>query len=220
MRKHSWSVRSARLVAACALFAFGLIGCGAIVFEGEAPIVVTGTPPAPPAPATPPPPPPPPPPPTPQRVSVTADHIEITEKIQFDVNAATIKPESNGLLDEIVQVLKAHTEIKKVSIEGHTDGDGPAAKNKTLSEQRAAAVMQYLVDHGIAAGRLASKGHGESKPIGDNNTPEGKEKNRRVEFVITEQDTVQKTYEVDPTTGERREVTGGKAISMKKEGVR
>ncbi len=217
MRKHSWLSRSAHLIALCAFFALPLVGCGAIVFEGETPIVATGTPPTPPEPPAPPPPPPP---PAPQRVTVNADRIEISEKIQFDVDAATIKPESHGLLNEIVEVLKAHPEIKKVSIEGHTDGDGPGPKNKTLSEQRAAAVMAYLTEHGIEAGRLTSKGHGESKPIGDNNTPEGKEKNRRVEFVITQQEAVQRTYEVDPATGQRREVNGGKALSFKKEGAR
>ena len=144
----------------------------------------------------------------------------ITEKIQFDVNAATIDHASDSLLNEIVDVLNAHAEIKKVSIEGHTDGDGPANKNLKLSQQRAAAVMQYLVEHGIEAARLTSKGLGETMPIGDNATPEGKEANRRVEFVITEQDAVEKTYEVDPATGERREVTSGKRLSPKKAGAR
>lgn len=220
MIQRSWFLQSKRLVATCAFFALPLMACGAIVFEGAAPIAVTGTPPAPPPPPEPVEPPPPPPPPPPTRVTVSADHIEITEMIQFDVNLATIKTESHGLLNEIVEVFKAHPEIKKVSIEGHTDGDGPAAKNKTLSEQRAASVMAYLVEHGVEASRMTSKGLGETKPIGDNNTPEGKEKNRRVEFVITQQEEVQKVFEVDPATGERREVQGGKQLSIKKDGAR
>jgi OOP family OmpA-OmpF porin len=70
--------------------------------------------------------------------------------------------------------------------------------------------MEYLVSHGIEAGRLTAKGFGESKPIATNDTPEGKEQNRRVEFLITEQEELTKTYEIDPKTGKRREVEAEK----------
>ncbi len=124
----------------------------------------------------------------PKRVEVKADHLEITEKIQFELDRADIKSESHGLLDEIVQVLREHPQIKKVDVNGHTDSDGADNYNQDLSDRRAKSVVAYLTGHGIDAARLTSKGFGESKPIADNGTSAGKEQNRRVEFLITEQD--------------------------------
>jgi outer membrane protein OmpA-like peptidoglycan-associated protein len=178
-----------------------------MAFSDTSSIVVAGTPPAPPPPPPPPPAPPPPPPPEPKRVEVTQDKLNITEKIQFDVDKTTIKSESHGLLDEIVSVIKENSFIKKISIEGHTDSDGGDKYNLKLSDGRAKAVMAYLVEHGIDADRLTAKGFGESKPMADNATADGKEKNRRVEFLITEQKEITKTYEIDPKTGEKREVS-------------
>jgi OOP family OmpA-OmpF porin len=173
-----------------------------MAFSDRSSLVITGE--------GPPPPEPPPvaeaPPPAPKRVEVTADKIVITEKIQFDVDKTTIKPESNGLLDELVAVIKDNPQIKKLSIEGHTDGDGSDKYNMRLSDGRAKSVMEYFTSHGVDAGRLAAKGFGESKPLASNDTPEGKETNRRVEFLITEQDEVKKTFEIDPKTGKRREI--------------
>jgi outer membrane protein OmpA-like peptidoglycan-associated protein len=176
---------------------------GSLAFSDSSPLVVVGTPPPPPPPPEPPPPPPP---PAPKRVELTQDQIVIHDKIQFETNKAVIKPESFGLLDEITAAIRDATQIKKLSIEGHTDDVGADKYNQKLSDQRAASVKAYLVEHGIDAGRLASKGWGESKPVGDNATEEGKEKNRRVEFIIVEQEVVKKTYEIDPATGEKREL--------------
>jgi hypothetical protein len=67
-------------------------------------------------------------------------------------------------------------------------------------------VLDYLVEKGIDAARLTSKGFGETKPIAKNDTPEGQEQNRRVEFIITEQEDVTKTFEIDPKTGKKKEV--------------
>lgn len=106
----------------------------------------------------------------------------ITHGINFDYNKATIKPESMGTLNAIVQILKDNPAIK-FEIGGHTDSDGDAAYNLTLSQQRADAVKGELVKMGIDGGRLSTKGYGETKPIADNTTPEGKANNRRVEFV-------------------------------------
>jgi OOP family OmpA-OmpF porin len=179
-----------------------LVACGGpLSFVDQNPIAVVGDPP-PPLPA----PPPPKPEPTPERVSVKQDRIEIKDKILFDVDRATIKPESNGLLDEIVTVIQKNQQLRKISIEGHTDSDGSDQHNQKLSEARAGAVKAYLLQHGVSEQRLASAGFGESKPIADNGTADGKEQNRRVEFLIKEQDDVTKVYEVDPKTGERREV--------------
>lgn len=106
----------------------------------------------------------------------------VANGIRFDVNKATLKPESMGIINEIAALMKQHPEIK-FSIEGHTDSDGDDAFNQTLSEQRAATVEAALKKLGIASERLSSKGWGESKPIDNNSTPEGKANNRRVEFV-------------------------------------
>jgi OOP family OmpA-OmpF porin len=194
--------RSSAVTTLC-LLALVLGGCSStIAFSDSSSIPIEGTLPPPP----PPPAPKPEPPPQPKRVEVTADRIVIHDKILFEVDKAVIRTESHGLMDEITQVMKDNAQILKISIEGHTDGDGSAKYNQSLSDKRAGAVLQYLVDHGVAQERLVSKGFGESKPIGDNATPEGKEANRRVEFIILEQADVKKTYEIDPKTGEKREV--------------
>jgi len=106
----------------------------------------------------------------------------IANGIRFDVNKATLLPESMGVINEIAALLKDHPEVN-FSVEGHTDSDGDEAKNQTLSEQRAKAVMDRLISMGIASNRLKSNGWGANKPIGENGTAEGKANNRRVEFV-------------------------------------
>ncbi len=119
-----------------------------------------------------------------QRVKVTATRLELNEKVYFDTNKSTIKPASYGLLDEVAQVLVAHPEVAKVRIEGHTDNTGSAAVNTELSQARAAAVRDYLVGKGVARDRLDAKGYGPSRPIADNKTAQGREANRRVDFMI------------------------------------
>lgn len=106
-----------------------------------------------------------------------------TTAILFDVNTASLKPESMGVIKEIAAVLKEHGDIK-ISITGHTDSDGMEAANLTLSQKRAAAVKEALVNEfSIDAARIETDGNGESAPIDDNKTKEGKAANRRVEFV-------------------------------------
>ena len=106
----------------------------------------------------------------------------VTHGINFDVDKATIKPESMGTLNMIVGVLKDNPDIK-FEIDGHTDNSGTAAHNLTLSQQRSDAVKDQLVKMGVDASRLTAKGFGDSKPVSDNTTLEGKATNRRVEFV-------------------------------------
>jgi outer membrane protein OmpA-like peptidoglycan-associated protein len=106
----------------------------------------------------------------------------ISHGIRFDVNKATIRPEAMGELNAIAKVLTSNPALK-VEIGGHTDSDGDAAANLSLSERRADAVKAQLVALGIAATRLTTKGYGATKPVADNATFEGKAANRRVEFV-------------------------------------
>lgn len=102
--------------------------------------------------------------------------------INFDTGKSAIKPESMPIVEQIAALMKAHTDLK-LSIEGHTDNVGTAASNKTLSEQRAKAVLDAVVKQGIAANLMTAVGWGQDKPVADNRTEEGRAKNRRVEIV-------------------------------------
>ena len=113
---------------------------------------------------------------------IMSDGKFVTSGILFDVNKATLKPESMGVINQIIKMMKEHMDLR-LSIEGHTDSDGEQVWNQELSEKRAAAVKDTLVERGIDSSRLETKGYGESKPVGSNSTPEGKANNRRVEFI-------------------------------------
>jgi outer membrane protein OmpA-like peptidoglycan-associated protein len=106
---------------------------------------------------------------------------KVISHILFAVNSATVKPESMGAIQEMAKALKADASVK-LEIGGHTDSDGDATRNMTLSQSRAESVKKILVDQGIDAGRLTAKGYGATKPLGPNDSPEGKANNRRVEF--------------------------------------
>ena len=107
----------------------------------------------------------------------------VTHGILFDVNSATIKPESYGTLKEMATVLKENPDLK-VKIVGHTDADGNDAANLDLSKKRAASVKDFLVkEFGIDESRMQTDGKGEGEPIDKNDTPAGKANNRRVEFI-------------------------------------
>jgi OmpA-OmpF porin, OOP family len=102
--------------------------------------------------------------------------------INFDFGKAELKADGERTVDEIAKMLKNNAGLK-VRIEGHTDNVGSAAANKTLSENRAGAVMSALIRRGIDSSRLTAAGLGSERPIADNRTEEGRAKNRRVELV-------------------------------------
>ena len=102
--------------------------------------------------------------------------------INFDTGKSTIKSESRPIINQIVEMLKANPTLK-ISVEGHTDNVGNPKSNKTLSDERAKAVVSAIVAQGVDAKRLSTAGHGQDKPIADNKTEEGRAKNRRVELV-------------------------------------
>jgi MYXO-CTERM domain-containing protein len=114
--------------------------------------------------------------------------IIILDKVYFDVNKATLRPESHLVLDAVVAVMREYPSLRKVSVEGHTDSDGATEANQTLSQARSETVLEYLVSHGIERTRLTPKGFGEERPILPNTSPAGKSANRRVEFIILEHD--------------------------------
>lgn len=125
----------------------------------------------------------------PKSVYITRDEIKITERIKFDTNSSRIKPASFGILDDVSELLIDHPEIRKIEIAGHTDNVGSEAYNQRLSEGRAQSVREYLLGKGVSRNRIVSRGYGETKPRDTNRTDIGRANNRRVEFVILDQDT-------------------------------
>lgn len=117
-------------------------------------------------------------------VRVTDDKIEILHKVQFETGSDEIRSVSFDLLNEVASTLNDNPDITMVSVEGHTDTAGGASMNRRLSKNRAKSVVVYLEGQGVDSERLTADGFGPDQPIADNDTDEGREKNRRVEFKI------------------------------------
>ena len=113
---------------------------------------------------------------------VMEDGKIVANGIRFDTGKSTLKPESMGVINEIYELMEKYPEME-FSVEGHTDNVGDDSSNMALSADRAERVMKTLIEMGINGDRLSSKGLGESIPMDDNNNPEGRANNRRVEFV-------------------------------------
>ncbi len=118
-------------------------------------------------------------------IRVTRTQVEIKETIEFQTGSATLLGTSSKVLDQIVKVLNDAPDMR-LRIEGHTDNEGGDDANLELSRQRAMAVQKYLVGKGITPSRLEAIGYGETKPIDTNRIPQGRQRNRRVEFHIVE----------------------------------
>jgi OmpA-OmpF porin, OOP family len=108
----------------------------------------------------------------------------VLKNVHFQNNSGELSAESKATLDLVADSLKARGDIKSIEVIGHTDSSGDAAYNQSLSEKRAKAVAAYLVSQGVDGGILSSKGMGESSPIADNRTAEGRAQNRRVELKL------------------------------------
>jgi OmpA-OmpF porin, OOP family len=119
-----------------------------------------------------------------KEVVVTTTNIETKQKVFFAFNRATIMPKSQPLLQEVAKAIRDYQLC--IRVEGHTDNAGKSSDNSVLSQDRAAEIKSFLVDEGIAENRLSSKGYGSLLPIADNATPDGREANRRIEFVVVE----------------------------------
>src|SRR5690606_12311697 len=120
------------------------------------------------------------------RAEVSGERVMILDRIEFDTGDATIRPESEPILDAVRQVLEENPRITKLRVEGHTDSRGGRPMNIELSRRRAASVVQWLVEKGIDRGRLVSQVVGPDRPIEDNGTEAGRQNNRRVEFHIVD----------------------------------
>ena len=133
----------------------------------------------------------------PTSVRVTDGEIIILEQVQFKTGSATILKASDDLLFQVSVVLAEHPEIIKIEVQGHTDNRGGKKYNQKLSQKRAASVVKWLTKKGsVDATRLTSHGYGMQEPLTDNDTPEGRQKNRRVQFKIVEK--TSKKSEVSP----------------------
>ncbi|MBI5548493.1 MAG: OmpA family protein [Deltaproteobacteria bacterium] len=120
-------------------------------------------------------------------VLLTREQVEIHRSILFAFNEARLLPESYSILDEVIDTLLRNSQVRKVRIEGHTDDVGTLEANQALSENRAVAVRDYLVQKGITEDRLMVQGFGKTRPLVDSRTETARAKNRRVQFFIIEQ---------------------------------
>lgn len=119
----------------------------------------------------------------PAQIIVEDGKITILETIRFRPNSSEIDPDSHPIMNQIALALRKHRELDRIEVGGHTDNTGRREYNMRLSRARARSVRQYLLGRGLAPGRLSAQGYGPDKPIGDNNTDEGRGQNRRVEFI-------------------------------------
>jgi OmpA-OmpF porin, OOP family len=104
-------------------------------------------------------------------------------KIRFEPGRASIDPDSAGLLDRLIEIAM-RCPTANIDVAGHTDADGEDAFNQALSEKRAKAVTDYLVNAGLPPDRFTALGYGSSQPVASNDTDEGKAQNRRIEFLV------------------------------------
>jgi len=109
--------------------------------------------------------------------------VRLTSDILFDVDSATLRPESRSTLRELAGNIQRYPD-EVIDVEGHTDSTGTTDHNQVLSERRASSVRQYLVDNGVPARSITAVGYGETRPKSSNSTPEGRQLNRRVEMHI------------------------------------
>ena len=125
--------------------------------------------------------------PTQPNVVVTGKEIKLKKQVHFQHDSAEILPDSQGIIEELAELMVKRADIKNVEVQGHTDDTGAAAYNLRLSQSRAQAVVDAIASHGVDASRMTAKGYGQEKPLVPNSTEANRAKNRRVQVMITEQ---------------------------------
>jgi OOP family OmpA-OmpF porin len=172
-----------------------MFGCQASAQLGNAQQPPPPPPPAPapaptpeptPAAATPPPAPAPAAEPPKSTVTVTGDRLGVPGNIVYETGKAIIKPESEPTLNALKDFMEQNKNFTRIRIEGHTDNVGKSAENMKLSTDRAMAVVTWMTQHGMSKDRFLAVGFGDTKPIADNKTEDGKAQNRRTEFHLAE----------------------------------
>lgn len=116
------------------------------------------------------------------------ERIGLRDKVYFDTDSDRIQERSFDLLNQVAAIMVARPDLQRVRIEGHTDSRGSNRHNLDLSQRRAESVNRYLLEQGVSAERLVPVGYGEDQPVADNGTTEGRAENRRVEFIILQQE--------------------------------
>jgi outer membrane protein OmpA-like peptidoglycan-associated protein len=119
-------------------------------------------------------------------VTIDGGVIKILKPVFFATNKDVILARSFPVLQAVAGALTATPGIKKVAIQGHTDGSGTPEANLELSQRRAESVLRWLTEHGVAADRLEARGFGDTRPVATNKTARGRAENRRVEFIIVD----------------------------------
>jgi outer membrane protein OmpA-like peptidoglycan-associated protein len=122
--------------------------------------------------------------PEPPATKLAEKTIVLSQQVKFETGTAVLRPESDRVLSEVARILTDHPEVELIEVQGHTDEVGTADYNRQLGQSRATSVVSWLVQHGVKRERLLPKGYGSDRPIADNATEEGRQKNRRVEFQI------------------------------------
>jgi len=115
--------------------------------------------------------------------TLQGNELKLPGPVQFETASDKLRPESDAVLEVVAGYLKEKSYVSLLRIEAHSDNQGNAAQNQSLSEKRALSVGRWLVAHGVECKRLLAVGFGGTKPIADNSTPEGRAQNRRISFI-------------------------------------
>jgi OOP family OmpA-OmpF porin len=120
----------------------------------------------------------------PPTTKLVEQQVVLSQQVLFELNTAVLRPESDVVLGEVARVINEHPELELVEVQGHTDEQGTPELNRRLGQARAESVVVWLVQHGIQRRGLVPKGYGADRPVADNATEGGRQKNRRVEFHV------------------------------------
>lgn len=118
------------------------------------------------------------------RAQLSGDRILLNDKVHFEYDSEGIQRQSTPALKDLARLMSNQSSIELIEIRGHTDQSGSMAYNQALSARRADEVARFLIDNGVEASRIRTRGYGESRPLIDASTPQADAMNRRVEFVI------------------------------------